>query len=299
MKRLLFVYNPHAGRERVKTELSDIISVFSEAGYEVLVRPTLLPGEMSELARNCPADADIFVCSGGDGTLNEAVNGILRREAGTLPIGYIPAGSTNDFSVSLGIPTDIRKAAETAVGGRKFSCDIGSFNGDNFCYVAAFGVFTDVAYDTEQSLKNTLGYGAYLVEAMRRLPNLRSYEARFEWEAGFVSGNFLLGLICNSDSVGGIRGITGGAVKLDDGKFEVLLVKAPGPGTDLAEIASVLMSGDIIANSPNIISFKASHLKVTATGIEPIPWTVDGEYGGMPREADIRILPRAVEFLVP
>ena len=299
MKKLFFVYNPHAGRERIKTNLSDIVEVFSKAGYEVTVRPTLSPGETMELARCAPPDADIFVCSGGDGTLNEAVNGIMNRKEGKLPIGYIPAGSTNDFSVSLGIPVDMKKAAEVVVTGRRFACDIGSFNGKKFCYVAAFGVLTEVAYDTDQTLKNILGYGAYVVEAMRRLPAIRSYEARIEWENGSATGDFLLGLVCNSNSVGGIKGITGGTVELDDGLFEVLLVKAPQPDTDLSEIAAVLRSGDIIANSPNILTFKTSGLKVYATGIETMPWTLDGEYGGVPNEADISIVPGAVEFLIP
>ncbi len=299
MKKLLFIYNPHAGRERIRQNLSDIVLAFSAAGYEVIIRPTLLQGETSKLAQECPEDVELLVCSGGDGTLNEAVNGIMKRPYGKLPIGYIPAGSTNDFSKSLGLATDMVKAAQIAVSGSRFACDIGSFNGQNFCYVVAFGAFTDVSYDTDQSLKNVLGHAAYIIEAMKRLHTIRSYEVKIEWDGEMLIGKFLLGIVCNSISIGGFKGIAGKNVELNDGLFEVLLVKEPDPDTDLSEVASALASGNIIENSPNTVLFKTSKLKVTSLDIDAMPWTIDGEYGGNPSEANINVIPLAVDFIVP
>ncbi|MBR6328238.1 MAG: YegS/Rv2252/BmrU family lipid kinase [Lachnospiraceae bacterium] len=296
-KKMVFVYNQFAGRERIKVGLADIIYSFSEAGYEVSACPTLGKGDAERLARECPSDCSLLVCSGGDGTLSEVVNGVLKREEGPLAIGYIPAGSTNDFSVSLGIPADIKSAAEVVLNGKEFACDIGRFNDRYFCYAAAFGLFTDVSYDTEQVLKNFLGHAAYILEAMKRLTDIKSYDVEIEHDGEIIKDSFIFGLICNSESVGGFKGITGNSVELNDGLFEVILVKMPQFDTELSEIVSVLTSGDIIGNSKNIIRFKTSGLKVRSTA--SMPWTIDGEYGGDPVEAEIRILPEAVRFIVP
>ena len=174
MKRLLFIYNPRAGKGLLKPQLSDIIDIFVKAGYEVVVYPTQAYRDAYKKVLEYEADRyDLVVCSGGDGTIDEVVTGMMHRNVRT-PVGYIPTGTTNDFANSLHIPKGLLKAADNAVNGVLFPCDVGQFNEDIFVYVAAFGIFTDVSYETAQDMKNVLGHMAYLLEGMKRLPSIRS-----------------------------------------------------------------------------------------------------------------------------
>ena len=172
-KKLLFIFNPRSGRGEIRNKLLDIIDVFVKGGYEVIAHPTQGPMDGCQMVQEMAKDVDLIVCSGGDGTLDEVVTGIMEQKS-QVPIGYIPAGSTNDFATSLGIPKDMVKAAETAVMGSKFSCDIGSFNEDFFVYVAAFGLFTEVSYKTSQEWKNVLGHAAYILEGAKCLHDIHS-----------------------------------------------------------------------------------------------------------------------------
>ena len=165
-KKLLFIYNPRAGKGQIRNNLLDIIDTFVKAGYIVTARPTQYAGEAVGLAADRTAKYDLVVCSGGDGTLDEVVTGIMKSVR-RRPIGYIPAGSTNDFAQSLNIPKNMAEAAKIAVSGRMFACDIGSFNEKTFVYIAAFGLFTEVSYETSQDVKNVLGHMAYLLEGMK------------------------------------------------------------------------------------------------------------------------------------
>ena len=177
MKKMLFIYNPNAGTGTLKPKLSDVLDIFTKGGYEVTVYPTQKPHDAVEKIRSFREEYDLLVCSGGDGTLDEAVTGMQLR--GTdIPLGYIPAGTTNDFASSLGISKDILEAANTAVNGVPFSCDVGMFNEDPFIYIAAFGLFTDVSYETKQSMKNILGHLAYVLEGTKRIFNIPSYKIK-------------------------------------------------------------------------------------------------------------------------
>ena len=167
-KDLLFIYNPNAGKGRIRNRLMDIIAVLSRAGYVVTVSPTEKHGDAMCAARDRDPRFSMIVCSGGDGTLDEVVTGILASGR-QIPVGYIPTGSTNDFAVSLRLPRNMLKAAEIAVNGRKYACDAGAFNQDSFVYIAAFGLLTEVSYETPQEIKNVLGHLAYLLEGMRSL----------------------------------------------------------------------------------------------------------------------------------
>ena len=146
-KKLLFVFNPYSGKGQIKNKLLGIVDQFVKSGYEVTIYPTQAPQDAMELVKERAGEYELVVCSGGDGTLDETVTGMMKREH-KIPIGYIPAGSTNDFASSLNIPKDMEQAARIAVEGRPFACDMGSFNGDFFVYIAAFGLFTDVSYAT-------------------------------------------------------------------------------------------------------------------------------------------------------
>ena len=191
-KRLLFVFNPRSGKAQIKNHLMDIVDTMVKAGYEVNVYPTQCAGDAKEKIEAEAGEYDLVVCSGGDGTLDEAVTGMMNRKD-RLPLGYIPAGSTNDFASSLGIPKNMVEAAKTAVGGKQFSCDIGSFNGDYFVYVAAFGLFTEVSYSTSQEWKNVLGHAAYILEGAKRLHDIPSYMMQVEYNnTAFVHSKLLM-----------------------------------------------------------------------------------------------------------
>ncbi|MBO4904939.1 MAG: YegS/Rv2252/BmrU family lipid kinase [Lachnospiraceae bacterium] len=293
MKDLLFIYNPKAGKGSIGTHLGDIIDIFSEAGYRITVYPTRCRGDGEVIARQWGSGFDRIVCAGGDGTLDEIVTGVMASGV-KVPIGYLPTGSTNDFARSIGIPKSIRRAARTAVSNDLFKCDLGRFNSRYFVYVAAFGLFTDVTYETDQNMKNIFGYTAYLAEAVKRLPTVRSIPLRITYDGNVISDSFLVGLVTNSDSVGGIKGITGPDVKLDDGVFEVLLVRAPDNLLELNLIPPAILDRRI--RSDNVISFRCSNMTIESD--EPISWTLDGEFGGQVDRAVIENMHEAVEFVV-
>ena len=215
---MLFIYNPYAGKAQIKGYLSDIIDMFVKAGYEVIAHPTQENGDGIRAARDRKKECKVIVCSGGDGTLDEVVTGMMQQGV-KVPIGYIPAGSTNDFGNSLKIPKNMIKAAELIVNGNKKSFDIGSFNDDTFVYIAAFGIFTDVSYETKQSAKNVLGHIAYLLEGVKRLSSLKSFFMKITCEGEVIEDEFIFGMVTNSLSVGGFKSITGKNVTLDDGLF--------------------------------------------------------------------------------
>lgn len=292
-KRLLFVYNPCSGKAQIKNQLSDIVDTMVKAGYEVTIYPTQCAGDARVKIETETENYDLIVCSGGDGTLDEVVTGMMHcRTEKTL--GYIPAGSTNDFAASLGIPKDMVKAAETAVRGEPFPCDIGVFNEDYFVYVAAFGLFTEVSYKTSQEWKNVLGHAAYILEGARCLHDIPSFMMQVEYNHMRIQDEFIYGMITNSTSVGGFKGMTGKDVLLDDGLFEVTLIKKPKNPIELNEIIASLIN--LVDDTDMIYSFKTDRVKFTS-GRE-IPWTLDGEFGGKHKEVEAKNLKQAVSIMV-
>lgn len=293
MKKLLFVYNAHAGKAGIKSKLADLIDMMVKYGYQVTCRPTQWSGDATEQVEQTGADYDLIVCSGGDGTLDEVVTGMMRIEE-KKPIGYIPMGSTNDFANSLRLPKNVMKAAEISLGGHRFACDVGQFNDNNFIYVAAFGIFTEVSYQTNQELKNLLGHAAYILEGAKSLLDLTAYEMRVEYEDVILEGEFIFGMVTNSISVGGFKKIAWKNVLLDDGVFEVTLIRRPKNPLELNEIVTSLLSR--VDNTELIYSFKTGEIRFD-TEIE-VPWTLDGEYGGSHQQAVIKNWHRAVEIMV-
>lgn len=293
-KKLLFIYNARAGKGIIKSKVADIVDIFVKNGYEVTIYPTQYYLDGQRKVKEEAKDYDLIVCSGGDGTLNEVVSGMMEVDK-KIPIGYIPAGSTNDFSTSLGIPKQPLKAAETAVCGRPFASDIGTMNGKYFVYVAAFGLFADVSYQTKQEMKNLLGHSAYLIEGVKRLYNIPSYALKVQYDDRELSGDYIHGMVTNSISVGGFKNITGKEVQLDDGMYEVVLIRRPQNPMQLNEVLTAILSGDL--NAANIDSFKTSHLRITCE--EEFPWTVDGEFGGEHNVVEIINHKHAVHIQVP
>lgn len=301
MKKLFFVYNPYSGRSAntkntVSSKLHNIIDIWVKDGYDVTVKPTQYQNDAYETAlRVCNSkEYDIIVCSGGDGTLNETVHGVMSSN-NILPIGYIPTGSTNDFARSVGIPKGIEKCAKTIIDGNRFITDYGLFNNDKiFTYVCAFGAFTAVTYETPQERKNYMGHSAYIMEAMKRIGEITSYNMTFEYDNGTLSGEYVLGMITNSKSVGGIFTLKN--VSFDDGLFEVVLVKKPQNLLHLQNVLSELINFNYNDEHSEIIqSFKTSYLKVTS--LEPIKWNLDGEFGGMLTNVEIKNKQKALTIL--
>lgn len=292
MKKMLFVYNPRSGKGLVRNHLSSIIETFTQRGYDVTVHPTRMEKDACNVVRERAAEFDLIVCSGGDGTLDEVVTGVMR--SGTRrTLGYIPAGSTNDFGSSLGIPKQMMQAAEVIVDGEPFACDIGKFNDDYFVYVAAFGFMTDVSYQTNQEMKNVLGHTAYILEGMKRLGTWKSYRLRIESQEFTGEGEFMYGMISNSTSVGGFKGLPGKNVELNDGLFEVMLVRTPKTPVDWQDvITSILMQDE---KSRNVVRFKTSRLTVSSD--EPVAWTRDGENGGEHTFVELTDLQQELEIM--
>jgi YegS/Rv2252/BmrU family lipid kinase len=292
---MLFIYNPNAGKGLLKAKLSDVLDIMVKAGYEVVVYPTQSYKDAYRKVVHMEKDYDMVVCSGGDGTLDEVVTGMMKRDKeDRIPIGYIPTGTTNDFANSLHISRDIMEAADTAVHGKPFACDVGRFNKDVFVYVAAFGLFTDVPYQTDQKLKNALGHAAYVLEGAKRLSNIPSYHIKIEADGREIEDEFMIGMITNSRSVAGFRSIMGKDVKFDDGEFEVMLIKKPKSLIGLQEIITALLIENF--DTKHMYTFKAKEIKLKSK--EEIPWTLDGEFGGQHEEVHIINKKQALEIMI-
>ncbi|MSS63569.1 diacylglycerol/lipid kinase family protein [Velocimicrobium porci] len=281
-KKMLFIYNPHAGKEAMKSKLSEVLECFVAADYEVTVYPTRKKRDAAELVKELGNEYDYIVCSGGDGTLNEITDGLMSLEH-RPPCGYIPAGTVNDFASSLKIPKQIKKATEIVVDGEWFPYDIGSLNSDYFNYIAAFGAFTEVAYETPQSTKNLLGRLAYILDGVKRLPSISYYHLKVEHDDVCLEDDFIFGMITNSNSVGGFKGLNGKNVKLDDGLFEVALIKNPKNPVELQSIINSLITR--VHDSKYMYTFRTNHLILTCD--KEVAWTVDGEYGGSYKKSEI------------
>lgn len=279
---MLFVFNPKAGKGKIKTHLLDIVDIFSSHDYEIIIRSTQAPRDAYEKAKEYANSVDMIVCSGGDGTLDEVVTGIMEAES-SVPIGYIPAGSTNDFANSLFMPKNMTKVAEMIMEEELYHCDIGRFNQKTFAYVAAFGLFTDVSYETDQDLKNVLGHVAYVLEGVKRLFDIKSYHMKVTSDEVQVEDDFIVGMITNSRSVGGFKNLTGKNVDMNDGLFEVTLIAHPKNPLQLQEIITALVMAE--DNTDLIYSFKTK--KLTIESDEEVPWTLDGEFGGDHSYVDI------------
>ena len=291
-KKMLFIFNPFSGKAQIKSKLFEIIDVFVKGGYEVIGHPTQAVGDGFEKTKELAPQVDLVVCSGGDGTLDEVVSGLMEVEQ-RVPIGYIPAGSTNDFANSLGIPKNMEEAARVAVNGTPFPCDVGGFNGDTFVYVAAFGLFTEVSYQTSQQMKNILGHAAYILEGAKHLMDITSYRMKVSHDGEIIEDEFIYGMVTNSLSVGGFKGISGPDVLLDDGLFEVTLIKNPKNPIELNKILAGLANRE--NDNELIYSFKTRELHVESE--EEVPWTLDGEFGGSHTDLTITNLNKQITIM--
>ncbi len=292
-KKMLFIYNPNAGRGKIRTKLSQIIEVFA-TGYELIVYPTKKKLDAREKVKEYATreDCGVIICSGGDGTLNEVISGLMENNV-SMPVGYIPSGTTNDFGYSLRIPKDMVKAAQIIMRGTTLLCDVGRINDNFFTYTAAFGLFSDVSYETPQNAKNILGRLAYILSGVSKLHSVKSYQLTIECEEEVVEGDFIVGMIANSNSVGGFRGITGKEVLLDDGLFELILIRKPHNILEIPNIINDLLKNDLSASY--FYYRRISKVKITTP--TEIPWSLDGEFGGTTRIANIMVHKKAIPYI--
>ena len=278
MNQLLFIYNPTSGTGQVKGALAPVLDVFTKAGWLTTSYPTQCKGDAARVVRELGPRFDRVICAGGDGTLSEAVAG-LTGLPDPPPLGYIPFGSTNDCATTLHLPRKPREAALVAAGtGVPVPIDTGRLNGRPFIYVAAFGAFTKVAYDTPQELKNTFGHLAYIFAGIASLPTIAPYHMRVEFDGQSLEDDFFFGMVSNSQSIGGLKPPKAERVVLDDGLFEVTLVKKPLKLADLTDGLQALVSLSPAERSGALVQLQARQLTFICE--QPVPWTVDGEFGG-------------------
>lgn len=292
MKKMLFIMNPCAGLKRANRHLAEILTTFNQADYEVITHMTLGQGDATRIAQSLGGSVDVVVCCGGDGTLNETITGLLRSGFHT-PIGYIPAGSTNDFASSLRLSTHIPQAARDIVEGVPVSYDVGRFDQRYFSYVASFGAFTKSSYTTPQSIKNALGHTAYVLSGITELSQIRNEHIRMEIDDQVVEDDFLFGAICNSTSVGGILTLDPRQVDMGDGLFEILLIRAP---RSLAEISECIQALQSQKYNCAMITFRSAQ-KVRIFADPEMPWTLDGEKEDGHEMVDVENLHHAIRLI--
>jgi len=294
LKHLLFIYNPTAGKGQIAEHLSQILNIFTKEGWLVTTYPTQAKGDATRIARELGPQFDRVVCAGGDGTLSETASGLVALDSPPL-LGYIPVGSTNDCATTLELPKSPIKAAAIAAGqGIARPSDIGRLNGQPFIYVAAFGAFTQVAYETPQDLKNALGHLAYVLGGIASLPTITPYHLKVEYDGQVLEDDFYFGMVSNAYSIAGIRISSATKVELDDGLFEVDLIKKPVSLSDVANGFQTLVDQNKLSGGARV-HFKASRLVITCD--RPIPWTLDGEYGGNQLVNVVEAFPKALNII--
>ena len=296
-KNLLFIMNPKSGLMQAPKYMAEIIERFSGAGYLTQVLMTTGSGDAKDFAAEYGGEADIVVVSGGDGTLNEVIDGLLSGGHKT-PIGYIPAGSTNDFANSIGLPKSILACADRIINGTPQNIDIGCFNGRYFSYVASFGAFTSTTYSVPQNIKNILGHSAYVMAGVKELAHIKSIHARIILEKGtpdeqMHEGDYVLGGVCNSRSIGGIVNLDKLDVDMNDGLMEVILIRMPKDLIELSDITGGILSGTF--NSHQIEKYSAHN--VTFEIDKNVHWTLDGEYEKGSGICEIRTIESAISLI--
>lgn len=281
MKKARVIYNPVSGKELMKKNLADILDVLEEAGFEASAFATTAEehSAKNEARRAAEAGYDLVVAAGGDGTINEVVNGIAPLE-NRPQMAIIPGGTTNDYARALKIPRDnIRAAAEVILKNQTIKMDIGKAADLYFINIAAGGHLTELTYDVPSELKSVFGYLAYLAKGAELLPRIKPIKMHLKYDDGVYDGNasmFFLGL---TNSVGGFEQIVPDA-KLDDGKFSLIIVKTANV-FEILHLVGLMINGGKHVNDRRIIYTKTSKLEVNLENPNKrLMINLDGEYGG-------------------
>lgn len=292
MKQLLLIVNPVAGMKIGIKILPDIISLFNQAEYDVHVYVTTKSNDAVNAVKKLSAGVSLIVCSGGDGTLNETINGLIQCNT-DIPIGYIPAGSTNDYANAIGISKEPLVAAKHIINGIKRPYDIGKFGNRYFTYVASFGVFTKTSYNTPQYIKNSFGHLAYIMEGIQELSNLKRYHLSIQTDNDYFEGDYVFGAICNSTSIGGILALNPSVVDLSDGKFELFLVKMPRNIQELNECIKAIKTKEYDCE---MLRFCSTTKLCIKSDVE-MSWTLDGELAAGIRDVEIVNLKHQISII--
>ena len=292
-KKLLFIVNPRAGRSKSRSPLFDVIALCSEAGYLISVHKTTAPGDAAQTAQREGGNYDLVVAVGGDGTLNEVITGLMNLEQRPL-LGYLPQGSTNDFAASLRISSNPAEAAQAIVRHQPRMLDVGRWNQRHFIYVASFGAFTSTSYTASQAAKNALGHFAYILEGMKDLNSLRPYRLRIQADGDTLDGEYLFGAVCNSTSIGGLMKLDPERVVLDDGRFELLLIRCPKTPAELQNLVLAMLEQRYDRDGVIFRHVRSLHLETE----EDLPWSLDGEYAPSMPSVDITNCQQALTMLL-
>ena len=293
LKKLLLIVNPNAGTRQAHRLLPEMISALTAGGYLVTVCVTDKRGDAAVFARSHAGNADLVVACGGDGTLNEVVSGLLAG-GHTTPVGYIPAGSTNDFAATLGLSPDLLTACSTVCSGTPRMLDMGRFGTHRyFCYTASFGAFTSVSWSTPQNMKNVLGHAAYILQGIRSLADIRPIHMRITADGTVYEDDYLFGAVCNSTSLGGVLKLEDSQVDMNDGRFETLLIPFPPNLGVLNQIIGALSSRSY--EDPSLVFVRASSL--TFEGAPELEWTLDGEEAVAVNPLTIQNIHNAVQLI--
>ena len=292
--RLLFIYNPKAGKKAISDKLDRIITNLTDDDMELIVSPTKKRGDAEKRVEEYEYDNEckMICCSGGDGTLHEVINGMMHRK-NKVPIVYIPTGSTNDFGASLNLPKDMVVASDMAKFGMPFDIDVGQLNDQFFVYTACFGLFTETSYATPQAAKNVLGHFAYLIKGATELTKIRKFHMRVSFDDKVIEDNFIFGMVCSTSSIGGFKGLTGSDVRFDDGLYELLLIR------DSSVLNLIPILNDVIKgkfSNEHIVYAKTKNVRFYAGN--DVPWCVDGEFAGDIRDVKIKIHQKAITLMV-
>lgn len=293
--KILFILNPKAGRMSGKRNLYSILDMYKKYdNVEVELFETSARGDATAVVIEKANQFDRVVCCGGDGTLNETVTGLMQI-SNPPELGYIPAGSTNDFAASLGIRGDIKKNTRRTVKGEPFTIDIGSFNDRYFTYTASFGAFTQSSYSTPQNIKNIFGHLAYVFQGIKDISTIRDYPVQVVADGVDYSDKYVFGAICNSTSLGGIIKLKKNLVKFNDGYFELVLVRNPKNPVDLANLISALAKQDFDSND-SIVFVHAKEITIKTE--EDMPWSLDGEHDSGRNVNEIKNHNKALKIIV-
>lgn len=276
-KMLLMIINPRSGRNKINDDLLEATNIFGMHGYGITVLNTTKAGDATEYAREFGDKYDIVICRGGDGTFCEMMNGIMALDE-KPQIGYIPAGTTNDLGNTLGLPMKARRAAQLIVKENALPYDIGTFNGRYFTYVASFGALTECSYAAPQSLKNKIGRFAYFYEAAKEIKDIHPIPLRCVVDGQVFEGEYVFGAVSNSYVIAKLIHLDRNYVCLNDGKFEVLLVENPKTVKGWASTLSSAVARNFDERYIKLI--QGSHIEIETLDGSPLPWTLDGEYGG-------------------
>ena len=295
MKKLLLIVNPCSGRAKMRGELLRVTEIFSNADFEVTVYPTKARGDATKRASLISENEyDIIVVCGGDGTLNEVITGLMQAGV-NCRLGYIPSGTLNEWSSGLNISRSIPQAARDIINGKEITLDIGKFGNKYFSYTASFGAFTSASYSAPQEVKNVLGQAAYFFEGIKSLNNIKPVHLKFICDEREVEGDFLFGAVSNSMSVGGIVKFDESAVKLNDGEFEVLLIRKPDNILKLQPLVEGIIHQELDREGMEFFHTK----EITVIGGEGLSWTLDGEFAEGSQTVKIQNIHNAINLIVP